>query len=198
MRACKNCGRDISHRLKPGPGRPPVYCDEIEVPACRYSREIARKRRSDHKKITDAPAELGRVPWGHLVFPGPVIKRTEDGGAFDLEFEILERAPVLGVDPPLLRELREFGIALEIDLSRERAESWTDTNGARKFKPLNAEEKRVRRRDDEANKWLKGKARPTRRCNPVCRNDIPGPAEVATLDDFHDRDHDDDIQERAA
>jgi hypothetical protein len=65
MRPCKNCGRDISHRVKPGPGRPPEYCEEpdtftITVPVTRRDvLDTGRRRRVDTGRRVERAYRLG-------------------------------------------------------------------------------------------------------------------------------------------
>lgn len=95
MRACQNCGQDISHRIKPGPGRPPTYCDCKENPTCKRKRAAKRKRDERHRRIQRNPRGLGRVPRGHYYLPGPVLRKTKDVGRIDWDcFLVAREEPV--------------------------------------------------------------------------------------------------------
>jgi hypothetical protein len=92
MKGCENCGRDMSHRIKPGPGRPPAYCDQL---ACNRLRAAKRKRDERHRRIQHNPKRLGRVPRGHYYLPGPTLRKSEDVGRIDWDcFHVDREEPV--------------------------------------------------------------------------------------------------------
>jgi hypothetical protein len=76
MRRCKRCRADISYRVKPGPGRPPTYCDPEVNPDCRRERDRLRQQKS--RATTLRPRENHWDPVAQREIPARHARGTSE------------------------------------------------------------------------------------------------------------------------